>query len=61
MKCTGNCFFTLRLYSSDLCKHIPFEGLAKASIELEECEIEEAVSILTERYKEKVEEKQNEK
>ena len=54
-------FFTLKLYSLDLCKLIPFEELAKASIELEECEIEEAVSILTERYKDKVEGMQNEK
>ena len=47
-------FFSLKLYSSDLCKLIPFEGVAKASIELEECELEEAVLILTDKYKKQI-------
>ena len=46
--------FSLKLYSSDLCKLIPFEGVAKASIELEECELEEAVLILTDKYKKQI-------
>lgn len=44
-------FFALKFYSSDLPTVIPFKTLVSKNIELEECEMSEAVNILATQYK----------